>query len=200
MDSKQGENLPVIIAFTGATGAIYGFRLVRSLLEQDVPLIVIATDSARVVVQQETGRSWESWIEELSQQGTMTEYQNRFLGAPVASGSFKVRGMVVVPCSMGSLARIAGGISSSLIERAADVMLKERRRLILVARETPLSRIHLENMLRLTDAGALILPPMPAFYSHPKGIDDLVAHTVERIMDQLGLSSPEAKRWGESGR
>jgi 4-hydroxy-3-polyprenylbenzoate decarboxylase len=123
------------------------------------------------------------------------------MGASVSSGSFLTEGMVVIPCSMRTLASIAHGYGEHLVHRAADVILKERRKLVLVARETPLSTIHLENMLKLASMGVTILPPMPAFYNHPQSVDDIVDHIVARVLDQFGLSAPFAKRWdGEMQR
>lgn len=117
------------------------------------------------------------------------------MAAPIASGSFHTAGMVIVPCSMRSLAAIRSGLGDGLVARAADVTLKERRRLVLVARETPLSEIHLDNMMALTRMGAVILPPMPAFYNQPKTVDDIITHVIARILDQFDLDLPNAQRW-----
>lgn len=187
--------LPLIVAITGATGSIYGLSLIRKVLEQNVPVIITASDPAKKVIEQEAGHPWRIWVEEFSRMGSVEAPDHRDVSAAVSSGSFETRGMVIAPCSMGTLGRIAAGLSSTLIERAADVTLKERRPLILVARETPLSLIHLENMVSITKAGGVILPPMPAFYHEPKTIRDLVDHTVERILDHLAMPAGDASRW-----
>ena len=122
-------------------------------------------------------------------------YSNKDLGAKISSGSFQVDGMIVAPCSMKTLASIRVGLADNLITRAADVMLKERKKLLLLTRETPLNDIHLENMLKLSQMGAVIMPPMPAFYNNPQTLDDMVNHIVSRTLDQFGLSSPVSRRW-----
>ena len=148
-----------------------------------------------MVLEREAGHPWEDWVEEFSKLGNVKNYNSQDITASISSGSFRTRGMVIAPCSMGTLGRIASGLSSNLIERAADVTIKEHRPLILVARETPLSLIHLENMTAVTKAGATVLPPMPAFYQNPKTIRDLVDHTVERILDHLNIPLKKASRW-----
>ena len=137
----------------------------------------------------------KTWISTLKKQGPLYIQDPKDFFSKIASGSFPTRGMVVAPCSMGLLGRVASGTSDSLIERAADVTLKERRRLILLARESPLSSIHLENMLTLSRAGAVIMPPVPAFYMKPESIDDLIHQTLCRVMDLLGLDSDPEERW-----
>ncbi len=190
------DKRPVILGITGATGAVYAVETVRALTELNIPLVAVLTGSARQVMTLETGREWEEWCAALDPQGALiTTGPLGELHHPVASGSFPVRGMAVVPCSMGSLGRIAGGISSNLLERAADVCLKERRRLVLMTRETPLNRIHLQNMLTLTDAGAIVFPPVPAFYNNPRSLDDMVRATVSRLLDLLDIPQERAPRW-----
>lgn len=127
-------------------------------------------------------------------------HHHQDMEAPIASGSFRTEGMVIIPCSMGTIGRIACGVSTGLIDRAADVCLKERRKLLLVPRETPYSEIHLQNMLRLTQAGAVVLPASPGYYSHPKSVDDLVNFVVARVLDHLGLETDLVKRWGEAAK
>jgi len=185
----------IIVAMTGATGAIYGIRLLEALQEcPGVETHLILSSWAEKTIELETAYT----VEAVGKMANIC-HDLRNLGAPVASGSFQTSGMVVIPCSMKTLAAIAHGLAENLIIRTADVMLKERKKLILVPRETPLSSIHLENMLAVTRAGACLVPPMPAFYNHPATIDDLVNHLVGRIMDQLGLPNNLARRWGEVG-
>ncbi len=195
----------VIIAITGASGAAYGLRLIQRLARLEIFQHVLLSDAARVVLRQEMdielGDSPESSGKDLCKRLGLSEQQLRCYGlndwfSPTASGSAGIRQMVIIPCSMGTLARIATGASDNLIERAADVILKERRQLILVPRETPLSSIHLENMLKLSRMGAHIIPAMPGFYHRPESIEDLVDFIVERVMDQLGCNNPDALRWG----
>jgi 4-hydroxy-3-polyprenylbenzoate decarboxylase len=183
----------IIVAITGATGAIYGIRLLEVLKEcPDVETHLILSCWAEKTIASETNHSVETVRK-------MAGYCHDFLNmeAPLASGSFQISGMAVIPCSMKTLAAIAHGLAENLITRAADVILKERKKLILVPRETPLSVIHLENMLTVTRAGACLVPPMPAFYNHPATIEDLVDHLVGRVMDQLGLPQSLARRWGD---
>ncbi|MDD3653743.1 MAG: UbiX family flavin prenyltransferase [Desulfotomaculaceae bacterium] len=184
----------IIVAITGATGAIYGVRLLEALQEcPGVETHLILSIWAEKTIASETRHTVESVRK-------MAHYchELRNVGASVASGSFQTSGMAVIPCSMKTLASIAHGLAENLIIRAADVMLKERKKLILVPRETPLSVIHLENMLAVTRAGAYLVPPMPAFYNHPASIDDIVNHLVGRVMDQLSLPHNLTRRWGES--
>lgn len=183
----------IIVAISGATGAIYGIRLLealRSCSGYEVHLVI--SNWAEKTIALETGYT----VEEVK---ALADYQHDLndVGASIASGSFRTTGMVIIPCSMKTLAGIAHGFAGNLIIRAADVMIKERKKLILVARETPLSVIHLENMLAVTRAGACIVPPMPAFYNHPATIDELVNHLVGRVMDQFGIPHNLTRRWGE---
>jgi 4-hydroxy-3-polyprenylbenzoate decarboxylase len=180
----------IILGMTGATGAIYGVRLLERLREAGAEThLVISRWGARTLLH-ETPYSREH-VEALAH----TAYAPNDMGAAVSSGSFKTDGMVIAPCSAKTLAAIAHGYGENLIHRAADVVLKERRKLVLVVREAPLSDIHLENMLRLSRTGAIVLPPMPAFYNHPRSIDDIVEHTVARVLDQFGLEVPGMERW-----
>ena len=180
----------LVVAITGASGAIYGVRLLERLRELPVETHLIATKWARVTIEHETGFSF-SEVKELAD----VTYGENDQAAAVSSGSFLTGGMVIAPCSTKTLSAIATGFSYNLVCRAADVVLKERRRLVLAVRETPLSTIHLRNMLSLSELGATILPPTPAFYHRPQQIDDIVDHTVLRILDQFdfGLESPS--RW-----
>jgi flavin prenyltransferase len=203
-DSKSG--LPLLVAITGASGAIYGSRLLEVLLELGREVHLIVSPSGAAVVQQEMGRVIDlnafdpqtivsaSAVEKAKGRLHYHHYQN-FMAAP-ASGSFLTGGMVVCPCSGSTLSGIAQGSSNNLIQRAADVHLKERRKLILVPRETPLSLIHIENMRRAAEAGAIILPAMPGWYHGVKTVQDLVDFVVARILDQLGIEHRLMQRWG----
>src|SRR5215207_2227829 len=193
--SEPLATMRLIVALSGATGSIYGVRLLECLREAGVEThLVISRWGLRTLVH-ETSYSKER-VEALA----TVAYAPGDMGAAISSGSFRTDGMVVAPCSAKTLAAIAHGVGDHLIHRAADVMLKERRKLVLAVREAPLSDIHLENMLKLARMGAVVLPPMPAFYNHPQTIDDIVEHTVARILDQFGVELPEASRWsGEMG-
>ncbi len=187
---------PVLLGITGATGSVYGIETARALVEQGIPVEAVLTEQGRNVLAFETGKRWEEWSRDIDGgKGLLTTCGLRDLHSPMASGSYLTAGMVVAPCSMGTLARIAGGISSNLLERAADVTLKERRPLILLARETPLNVLHLKNMLSVTEAGGCIMPPVPAFYHKPESLEDMVRHTVSRVLDLLGRESDRTKRW-----
>jgi len=197
----NAADAPVTLGITGASGAPYAVRLLQALVETRTPVRLIVSSYGLRLLAEESGiDSIEALREATGDWSLVQLYQAGDRGATPASGSAPSRGMVICPCSMGTLAAIAGGNSRNLVERAADVTLKERRPLILVPRETPLSMIHLENMLRVTRAGALVLPAAPGFYHRPRTIDDLVGFVVARIMDQLGIPF-SAPRWqsGEIG-
>jgi 4-hydroxy-3-polyprenylbenzoate decarboxylase len=184
---------PVVVGITGASGSVLARSTVEELLRRDVPTAVVCTNSARLVWQDELGSSFNDSLVEWREHPRLSYFAINDLRAPIASGTYPTSGMVVVPASMNSIASIAHGLSSNLVLRAADVCLKEGRRLVLVPRETPLNSIHLENMLTLSRVGAVILPPEPAFYLHPQGIDDLVRFVVGRIMVALGIDEALAK-------
>jgi 4-hydroxy-3-polyprenylbenzoate decarboxylase len=187
--------LKLIVAITGATGVIYGVRLLERLRECGAETHLVISRWGVRTLAHETPYSREQ-VESLA---TAT-YAPADMGAAISSGSFRTDGMIVAPCSAKTLAAIAHGFGENLVHRAADVILKERRRLVLVVREAPLSDIHLENMLKLSRMGAVVLPPMPAFYNHPRTIDDLVDHTVSRVLDQFGIEVGDAMRWsGDMG-
>jgi 4-hydroxy-3-polyprenylbenzoate decarboxylase len=193
--------LPVTVAFTGASGAPYGVRLLAALNDAGVPVrLIVSATGWRLLAEELDIASEQDLRARTGDWGSVVLYRDDDRGATPASGSAPSRGMVVCPCSMGTLASIAQGTTRSLIERAADVVLKERRRLILVPRETPYSLIHLENMTRLTQAGAIILPASPGFYARPASIDDLIDFVVGRILAHLDVSSDIGPRWqsGES--
>jgi 4-hydroxy-3-polyprenylbenzoate decarboxylase len=185
----------IIIGITGATGAIYGVRLLERLRDAGVETHLIISKWGVRTLLHETAYSKEQ-VESRAD----AVYAPADMGAAISSGSFQADGMIVAPCSVKTLAAIAHGFGENLVHRAADVTLKERRRLVLSVREAPLSDIHLENMLKLSRMGAVILPPMPAFYTNPRTIDDIVDHTVSRLHDQFGLELPGSVRWtGEMG-
>jgi 4-hydroxy-3-polyprenylbenzoate decarboxylase len=180
----------LIVGLTGATGAILGVRLLEALKDCDVESHLVMSNWARRTIEHETPYTFKQVC------ALATVYHNPAdMAAEISSGSFITEGMVVIPCSMRTLGCIAHGYGEHLVHRAADVVLKERRRLVLVVREAPLSEIHLENMLKLARMGVTITPPVPAFYNHPKSIDDIVDHIVARVLDQFGISAPFAKRW-----
>lgn len=180
----------IIVGITGASGAIFGVRILEALQQLSVETHLIFSRWARTTIAHETGRPIDQ-IEALASVVHREDNQ----GAPVSSGSFKTEGMIIAPCSMKTLAAIRVGYSDTLICRAADVVLKERRKLVLLARESPFSEIHLENMLALTRMGAVVFPPVPAFYNHPKTLDDIIHHIVARLLDQFGLDLPDTRRW-----
>ena len=181
----------VILGMTGATGAVFGVELLRRLQNQpDVETHLVLSQWAKATIHLETNLS----VRKVTDLADVT-YAWNDQGAAISSGSFQTDGMIIAPCSMKTLAGIRTGYADGLIPRAADVTLKERRPLVLVPRETPLSEIHLENMLALSRMGARIVPPMPAFYSRPKTIDELVEHVVVRVLDQLDIQVPSTQRW-----
>ena len=196
----------ICLALTGASGLPYGLRLLECLLAAGCRVQLLYSQAAQVVARQELDLELPSRPEAarelllaryLGLPGELKVYGREEWFAPVASGSNPPEAMVVCPCTMGTLAAIAQGLAENLIERAADVVLKEGRRLILVPRETPFSVIHLENMLRLARAGAVILPPSPGFYHHPQSVGDLVDFVVARVLDQLAVPHQLMDRWGE---
>lgn len=197
----MSDSRPVTIAITGASGAPYAVRLLRALNDATVPVRLIVSDTGWRLLEEELDITDEAGLRAATGDWTsVVAYSNRDRGATPASGSAPSRGMVICPCSMGTLASVAQGTTRSLIERAADVVLKERRPLIVVPRETPYSAIHLENMLRLTRAGATVLPASPGFYHRPESVADLVDFIVGRVLSHLGIESGLGPRWlsGES--
>jgi 4-hydroxy-3-polyprenylbenzoate decarboxylase len=205
MNQPDSNAESIIVAMTGASGAIYGLRLVQRLAEAGVRQHLLLSDAARIVIRHEAlpdfPESPKATAAALAGHLNIPEsgiacYDLLDWFSPVASGSAGIRRMVIMPCSMGALARIACGASDNLIERSADVILKERRQLILAPRETPLSTIHLENMLRLARLGAHIMPAMPGFYHRPETLDDIIDFLVDRVLDHLGLARSDMKKWG----
>jgi 4-hydroxy-3-polyprenylbenzoate decarboxylase len=197
----------VTLAFSGASGMPYGVRLLECLIGAGVRVYLLYSQAAQIVARQEMGLVLPARPKEaqahFAQRFAAAPEQLSAFGreewfAPVASGSNPADAMVICPCSMGTLAAVAQGLADNLIERAADVMLKETRKLVLVPRETPLSAIHLENMLRLSRAGAVILPANPGFYHHPQSVDQIVDFVVARVLDQLAIPHQLMARWGEA--
>lgn len=188
--TSETKHDKIVIGFSGASGIIYGIRLLEILHSINIQTYLIISEWAKKNIEIETDKSLE-YVKSLSS----ANYDNYKLDASVSSGSFLHDGMVIVPCSMKSLSSIANGYDDTLISRAASVTLKESRKLIIVPRETPLSRIHLENMIKLQEAGAIILPAMPGFYHKPLTIDEIVDHLVGKILDQLKIEHDLFKRW-----
>lgn len=187
-----------IVALTGASGSIYAVRLLEELLKTEQEVHFIASDNGKKVLEYELETTFDSVLDPLYRLGGVLKlHENDNLFASVASGSFKTSGMAVIPCSMSTLGEIATGTSKSLMGRAADVCLKEKRKLVLVPRETPFSPIHLKNMLYLSEIGVTILPAMPAFYNKPKTLDDVVNFVVGRTLDALGVGNMLYREWGE---
>jgi 4-hydroxy-3-polyprenylbenzoate decarboxylase len=183
----------LIVGISGASAAIYGIRLLEVLRETDVETHLVISSAAKKIILMET----DFQVEEVEAMADHF-YDIDDIGAAIASGSFKTDGMVIIPCSMKSLSAIANSYGANLLLRAADVTLKERRRLVTVVRETPLHRGHLQLMLRLTDMGAIMFPPLPAFYHRPKTVEDIVDHTVGRVLDLFGVDHALFERWSGS--
>ena len=181
----------LIIGISGASGVIYGVRLLEALKPLPVETHLVMTRTAEVTLAHETSLK-------VAAVRALADVAHRVddLAASVSSGSFRTMGMIVAPCSMRSLGEIAAGISTNLLTRAADVVLKERRKLVLLVRETPLHAIHLRNMTTLAEMGAVIAPPVPAFYNRPKTLDDVIDHTVGRVLDLFDIDTGKVKRWG----
>jgi 4-hydroxy-3-polyprenylbenzoate decarboxylase len=180
----------LVIGISGASGVVYGIRLLQALKKFPVESHLVMTRTAEVTLAHESKLK----VADVRRLADAT-YRVDDLAAAISSGSFRTLGMIVAPCSMRSLGEIANGITSNLLTRAADVVLKERRKLVLLARETPLHAIHLRNMLRLAEMGAIIAPPVPAFYNRPETIDDIIDHTVGRVLDLFDLDTGKVKRW-----
>jgi flavin prenyltransferase len=190
MDAPTTAPRRLIVGITGASGIIYGVRLLERLRGSDVDTHLVMSQWAARTLVHETPYSVQQ-VQDLATE----RYAIGDVGAAIASGSFLTMGMIIVPCSMRTLGAIACGVGDNLIHRAADVILKERRRLVLAVREAPLSEIHLENMLKLARMGVSICPPTPAFYTHPASIDEMVHYSVTRLLDQLGIHLESGARW-----
>lgn len=197
---------PVILALTGASGVQYALRLLECLVDADTPVYLLISKAAQIVLSMETelkvpakSSEMERYFTTLykAEEGQIKVFSQEQWTSPIASGSHKALSMVICPCTTGTLAAVANGNSDNLLERAADVMLKEKRQLIMVVRETPFSQIHLENMLRLSQAGATIMPANPGFYHKPENIEDIIDFMVARILDHLKIEHELQARWGE---
>lgn len=180
----------LIVGMTGSTGAIFGIRLLEALKGTDVESHLVISKWAQRTIDHETSYT----VEQVRALASVVHSQGD-MSVSISSGSFLTDGMVVIPCSMRTLGGIANGYGEHLVHRAADVVTKERRRLVLVVREMPLSEVHLENMLKLARMGVIVMPPMPAFYNHPQTVDDIIDHIVARVLDQFSIAAPFAKRW-----
>lgn len=192
-DGDQSKRL--IVGISGASGAIYGVRILQALKDSDIETHLVMTESARITLASETDMSLTE-VEALAD----CVHNVRNIGANISSGSFKTMGMVVAPCSIRSLSEIAYGMTGSLLTRAADVVLKERRRLVLMVRETPLHHGHLKSLLQASENGAVIMPPVPAFYARPQTLDDMINHSVGRCLDLFDIDTSLVKRWAGLGK
>lgn len=195
-----------IVGITGASGSVFGVRLITCLLAKGHQVFITITEAGKRVIAEEIGWHLPEKAEEIEEKlsdilGTKKEdsklryFDIKNVGALIASGSVKTDGMIIIPCTMSTVAAVARGASTDLLERAADVTIKEKRPLIIVPRETPLSQIHLQNLLLLAQLGVQIIPPMPAFYNHPQTVDDIVDFLVGRVLDSLGIEHDLVKRW-----
>ncbi|MEM6414733.1 MAG: UbiX family flavin prenyltransferase [Pseudomonadota bacterium] len=182
----------VILGITGASGVVYGKRCLEALAHAGVETHVVITKAAEMTLQYELGIKVADIVSQADHRYAIGD-----VGAPISSGSFKTLGMIVAPCSVKSMSEIATGVTSNLLSRAADVVLKEKRPLILMVRETPFHLGHLRTMTQLAEMGATISPPLPAFYIEPKSVDDLINQSVGRVLDQLGIDNSLVQRWGE---
>ena len=183
----------LVIGISGASGIVLGVRLLQVIKPLDVEAHLVMSKAAELTLAYETDFTRDE-VRELAD----VAYPINDIGAAISSGSFSTLGMIIIPCSIRTMSEIASGVTSTLLTRAADVVLKERRRLVLVVRETPLHALHLSNMTRLAEAGAIIAPPVPGFYSRPKSIEDMVDHSVGRVLDLFDIDAGIVKRWGEA--
>jgi len=190
---NMSRNRPrLVVGISGASGTVYGIRLLEALRDLDVETHLVMTRSARLAMSYETSLK-PADVEALA----TVHHRNEDLAASISSGSFRTLGMVVAPCSIRSMSEISTGVTSSLLTRAADVVLKERRRLVLMVRETPLHLGHLRTMTQVTEIGAIVMPPVPALYTRPQSVDDIVNHTVGRVLDLFGIDNALVRRWRE---
>jgi len=190
MKSTSAARRRLVVGISGASGVIYGVRLLRLLRDLEVESHLVVSRSAQVTLAQET----QMRLADLQALADVN-YPNTDIGAAISSGSFRVDGMIVAPCSIKTLSEVATGCTSSLLSRAADVMLKERRRLVLMVRETPLHAGHIRSLAAVTDAGAIVYPPVPAFYARPKTLEQMVDHTLGRVLDLFDIESRSVRRW-----
>ena len=197
MNKELTVDNPLVVGMSGASGSIIASKLVDALIERDVQVALIASHASRIVWKQEMDESFGEFIERTIQTGKVKNYQIGDIQAPMASGTYPIRGMVIVPCSMATVAALATGLSDNLLRRAADVCFKERRPITIMPRETPLSQLHLENLSKLANMGANIMPPQPAFYLKPKSLDEVVEFLVQRVLVACGITDvlPEDIRY-----
>ena len=186
----------LILAISGASGAIYGVRALEMLRGTDVEVHLVVSRSAQITLAQELQMKFSD-LHDMASDMALVVHKPDDIGASISSGSFKTLGMLVAPCSVKSLSEIATGITSNLLSRAADVVLKERRKLVLMVRETPFHLGHLRSMTAVTEMGGIIMPPLPAFYTRPQTLDDIVNHSVGRALDLFDIDTGSVKRWGE---
>lgn len=187
----------IVVGITGASGSIYAKRLIEELLEKEIFVHIICTDTGKKVMKYETGLDLEQWVKQLAKRYDhirLEDITNLF--SSVASGSYKFDAAVILPCSMGTLAEVSNGLAKNLLCRVADVAMKENRRLIIVPRETPFNAIHLENMLKLSKLGVTILPAMPGFYHAPQTMEDLIDFVIGKVLDSLSIENNLYKKWG----
>jgi 4-hydroxy-3-polyprenylbenzoate decarboxylase len=197
LNKESTVDNPLVVGMSGASGSIIASKLVDALIERDVQVALIASHASRIVWKQEMDESFGEFIERTIQTGKVKNYQIGDIQAPMASGTYPIRGMVIVPCSMATVAALATGLSDNLLRRAADVCFKERRPITIMPRETPLSQLHLENLSKLANMGANIMPPQPAFYLKPKSLDEVVEFLVQRVLVACGITDvlPEDIRY-----
>jgi 4-hydroxy-3-polyprenylbenzoate decarboxylase len=191
MQSKTIPPRRMVVGISGASGVVYGVRLLQLLRQLEIESHLVMSRSAQVTLAHESDYS----VADVRAMASVA-YTNADIGAAISSGSYPVMGMIVAPCSVKTLSEIATGITGALLPRAADVMLKERRRLVLMVRETPLHLGHIRSMASVTEAGAIVYPPVPAFYANPESIEDMVDHTLGRVLDLFGLEANTVRRWG----
>lgn len=202
----MSDSRPITVVITGASGSVYGVRLIEHLLRVGKSINLLISDPGFIVLEEEMGLNWkgdEKLVNETVRSyfnagDALTYFDNSNYFSPLASGSSGRGTMVIAPCSMGTVGRIASGISANLIERAADVVLKEKGNLVLLPRETPLNVIHLENMLKLSRMGVRIVPAMPGFYHKPQTMDDLIDFVIGKLLDQIGIDHDLVNKWGVS--
>ncbi|MEX2366067.1 MAG: UbiX family flavin prenyltransferase [Pseudohongiellaceae bacterium] len=192
MNSRQQSPDRIIIGISGASGIVYGIEVLRALQKQAIETHLVVTKSAILTLTHESDMKYKQLCELAD-----FHYANSEIDAPIASGSFRTRGMIIAPCSIKSMSEIASGVTASLLSRAADVVLKERRKLVLMVRETPLHAGHLQTMLNITAMGAIVTPPVPAFYTRPQSLDEVIKQSVGRALDLLAVENSLVSRWGE---
>ena len=198
-NAADTANHPVVVGITGASGSLIALHTIDALLDNGIPVVASASSAARIVWKQEMAESFGEALERWMDSGIFSYHAAAEIAAPIASGTFSTRGMALAPCSMATAAAVSQGLADNLIRRAADVTIKERRRLVVIPRESPLSVIHLENLARLATLGATIIPPEPAFYLRQQTIDDVAEYAAQRALLALGVISelPEGMRYGQ---